>query len=139
MVIESTLPVTAWAVTVRGHGEDYIRSILLRSRPYREGLDRGPKDVTPDLNKWAANLSKIPVYAFAGVKDRVVPAERSQRMIDAIQKREENRRALSYTPMKVTEPVAKPFPMLTFINGCLTSNASDIKKAGVVFPPRKSP
>ena len=46
----------------------------------------GPKDVTPDLNKWAANLSKIPVYAFAGVKDRVVPAERSQRMIDAIQK-----------------------------------------------------
>ena len=46
----------------------------------------GPKDVTTDLNKWAANLSKIPVFAFAGVKDRVVPAERSQRMINAIQK-----------------------------------------------------
>ena len=46
----------------------------------------GPKDVTTDLNKWAANLSKIPVFAFAGAKDRVVPAERSQRMINAIQK-----------------------------------------------------
>ena len=44
----------------------------------------------------------------------------------------ENRRALSYTLMKDTEPVAKPFPMLTSINGCLTSNASDIKKAGEV-------
>ncbi len=46
----------------------------------------GPKDVTPDLNKWAANLSKVPVYAFIGGKDRVVPAERSQRMIAAIRK-----------------------------------------------------
>jgi predicted peptidase len=44
----------------------------------------GPKDVTPDLDKWAANLAKIPVYAFAGEKDRIVPAERSERMITAI-------------------------------------------------------
>jgi predicted peptidase len=46
----------------------------------------GPKKVTPDLAKWAANLAKVPVYAFAGAKDKVVPAERSERMIAAIRK-----------------------------------------------------
>jgi predicted peptidase len=46
----------------------------------------GPKDVTPDLDQWAANLAKVPVYAFAGAKDKVVPAERSVRMVDAIRK-----------------------------------------------------
>ena len=46
----------------------------------------GPKDVTTDLDQWAANLAKVPVYAFAGGKDRVVPAERSEQMIAAIRK-----------------------------------------------------
>jgi len=46
----------------------------------------GPKDVTPHLDKWVANLAKVPVYAFAGAKDKVVPAERSERMIAAIRK-----------------------------------------------------
>ncbi len=46
----------------------------------------GPKDVTPDLHQWAANLAKVPVYAFAGANDRVVPAERSERMVNAIRK-----------------------------------------------------
>jgi predicted peptidase len=46
----------------------------------------GPKDVTPDLNKWARNLAKVPVYAFAGGKDKVVPAERSERMDNEIRK-----------------------------------------------------
>ena len=46
----------------------------------------GPKDVTKDLDKWAKNLAKVPVYAYAGAKDRVVPAERSERMISAIRK-----------------------------------------------------
>ena len=46
----------------------------------------GPKDVTPELDQWAVNLAKVPVYAFAGAKDRVVPAERSVRMVDAIRK-----------------------------------------------------
>ena len=58
----------------------------------------GPKDVTTDLNKWAANLSKIPVFAFAGAKDRVVPAERSQRMINAIQKAEGKQARLKLYP-----------------------------------------
>ena len=42
--------------------------------------------MTPDLEDWAANLAKVPVYAFAGAEDRVVPAERSERMITAIRK-----------------------------------------------------
>ncbi len=46
----------------------------------------GPKDVTQNLAKWASNLAKVPVHAFAGGKDRVVPAERSQRMVEAIQR-----------------------------------------------------
>jgi predicted peptidase len=44
----------------------------------------GPKDVTPDLDAWAANLAKVPVYAFVGAKDHVVPPDRSARMIEAI-------------------------------------------------------
>jgi len=46
----------------------------------------GPKDVTPNLDTWAANLAKVPLFAFAGAKDKVVPAERSERMIAAIRK-----------------------------------------------------
>ena len=46
----------------------------------------GPKDVSPELERWALNLAKVPVYAFAGAKDRVVPAERSERMVAAIRK-----------------------------------------------------
>lgn len=47
---------------------------------------RGPKDVSPDLEKWAFNLATVPVYAFAGGRDKVVPAERSIRMVDAIRR-----------------------------------------------------
>jgi|GEM_PF-309241 len=46
----------------------------------------GPKDVTPDLDAWAAKLATVPLWAFAGGKDRVVPAERSERMVAAIKK-----------------------------------------------------
>ena len=46
----------------------------------------GPKAVTKELNKWAKNLAEVPVYAFAGAKDKVVPAERSERMVSAIRK-----------------------------------------------------
>ena len=55
--------------------------------PVVGGIGRGgPKDVTEDLEKWAVNLAKVPVYAFAGGKDKVVPAERSERMVAAIRK-----------------------------------------------------
>jgi len=66
-----------------GHNPEHFAAIA----PVSGGIGpAGPKDVTPDLNKWAANLAKVPVFAFAGSKDRVVPAERSERMIAAIQK-----------------------------------------------------
>ena len=66
-----------------GHNPENFAAIA----PVSGGIGPGgPKDVTPDLNKWAANLAKVPVFAFAGGKDRVVPAERSERMIAAIKK-----------------------------------------------------
>jgi predicted peptidase len=66
-----------------GHHPEHFAAIA----PIVGGIGRkGPKDVTPDLDQWAANLAKVPVYAFVGAKDRVVPAERSVRMIDAIRK-----------------------------------------------------
>lgn len=46
----------------------------------------GPKDISPQISKWANNLANVPVYAFAGGKDRVVPADRSERMISEIRK-----------------------------------------------------
>ena len=55
--------------------------------PIVGGIGRGgPKDVTPDLEEWAQNLAKVPLWAFAGALDKVVPAERSERMIQAIRK-----------------------------------------------------
>jgi predicted peptidase len=66
-----------------GHHPEHFAAIA----PIVGGIGRkGPKDVTPDLDQWAANLAKVPVYAFAGAKDRVVPAERSERMVAAIRK-----------------------------------------------------
>ncbi|NWK55793.1 prolyl oligopeptidase family serine peptidase [Verrucomicrobiaceae bacterium N1E253] len=55
--------------------------------PVSGGIGRkGPKDVSPELDNWVVNLAKVPVFAFVGAQDRVVPAERSQRLIAAIQK-----------------------------------------------------
>ncbi len=66
-----------------GHNPEHFAAIA----PVSGGIGPGgPKDVTPNLDKWATNLAKVPVYAFAGGKDRVVPAERSERMIAAIKK-----------------------------------------------------
>jgi predicted peptidase len=66
-----------------GHNPELFAAIA----PISGGIGPGgPKDVTPDLDKWAANLAKVPVHAYAGGKDKVVPAERSKRMIAAIQK-----------------------------------------------------
>ena len=66
-----------------GHHPEHFAAIA----PLVGGIGRGgPKDVTPDLEEWAANLATVPVWAFAGALDRVVPAERSERMVAAIQK-----------------------------------------------------
>ena len=67
----------AWAA----HNPEHFAAIA----PVVGGIGpRGPKDVTPDLAKWVAKLTTVPVYAFAGAKDKAVPAERSERMIMAI-------------------------------------------------------
>lgn len=66
-----------------GNNPEHFAAIV----PVVGGIGRGgPKDVTTKIEKWAANLAKIPVYAFAGGKDKVVPAERSERMVAAIRK-----------------------------------------------------
>lgn len=46
----------------------------------------GPKDITEDLAAWARNLAKVPVYAFVGGQDKVVPADRSETMVTEIEK-----------------------------------------------------
>ncbi|MDP6958751.1 MAG: prolyl oligopeptidase family serine peptidase [Planctomycetota bacterium] len=66
-----------------GNNPEHFAAILPVSGGTGPG---GPKDVSPDIDKWAANLATVPVYAFVGGKDRVVPAERSESMITAIQK-----------------------------------------------------
>jgi predicted peptidase len=58
----------------------------------------GPKDVTPDLEKWASNLTNVPVYAVVGARDAVVPAERSERMITAIREAGGKEAALKVYP-----------------------------------------
>ncbi|MDA7862036.1 prolyl oligopeptidase family serine peptidase [Akkermansiaceae bacterium] len=66
-----------------GHNPEHFAAIAPISGGTGPG---GPKDVTPDLEKWAANLAKVPVYAFVGAEDRIVPAKRSETMITAIKK-----------------------------------------------------
>ena len=52
----------AWAA----HNPEHFAAIT----PVVGGIGpRGPKDVTPDLAKWGAKLTTVPVYAFAGAKD----------------------------------------------------------------------
>ena len=66
-----------------GHTPEHFAAIA----PVVGGIGRGgPKAVTDNLEDWAVNLATVPVYAFAGEKDRVVPAERSERIITAIRK-----------------------------------------------------
>ena len=46
----------------------------------------GPKDVTKDLDLWGRNLAKLPMRAYYGGKDRVVPADRGEMIMKAIGK-----------------------------------------------------
>ena len=46
----------------------------------------GPKDVTKDLDLWGRNLAKLPMRAYYGRKDRVVPADRGEMIMKAIGK-----------------------------------------------------
>ena len=44
----------------------------------------GPKDITKDLEKWGKNLATIPMKAYYGGLDRVVPADRGAMVLKAI-------------------------------------------------------
>ena len=66
-----------------GHNPEHFAAIA----PVSGGIGPGgPLDVTENLYAWAVNLAKVPVYAFAGAKDEVVPSERSERIVAAIRK-----------------------------------------------------
>lgn len=77
------------------HAPDQFAAIA----PVVGGLgEGGPKDITPDLEKWASNLAKTPVWAFHGATDRVVPADRSEQMIDLIRKAGNEKAKLTVYP-----------------------------------------
>lgn len=44
----------------------------------------GPKDVTKELDLWGKNLATIPMKAYYGGKDKVVPADRGAMILKAI-------------------------------------------------------
>ena len=46
----------------------------------------GPKDVTKELDQWGENLAKIPMQAYYGENDRVVPADRGEIILKTIKK-----------------------------------------------------
>ncbi|MFT4546310.1 MAG: pimeloyl-ACP methyl ester carboxylesterase [Verrucomicrobiales bacterium] len=46
----------------------------------------GPKDVTPQLELWGKNLATLPMRAYYGGDDRVVPADRGEMILKAIKK-----------------------------------------------------
>lgn len=92
--LKSTLPVDETRVYLTGnsmggygtwawaaHSPQHFAAVA----PVVGGLGKGgPKDITPNLDTWAESLAKIPVWAFHGAQDKVVPADRSERIIKLI-------------------------------------------------------
>ena len=58
----------------------------------------GPKDIAPNLDRWAKNLSTIPIWAFHGAQDKVVPVDRSKRMIALIKEKGSTNAKLTIYP-----------------------------------------
>ena len=46
----------------------------------------GPKDITPQLDLWGKNLATLPMRAYYGAKDKVVPMDRGEMILAAIEK-----------------------------------------------------
>ncbi|CAI8301843.1 MAG: Uncharacterised protein [Opitutia bacterium UBA7350] len=64
-----------------GHNPEHFAAIV----PVVGGIGyNGPMDVTKDLDDWAANLAKVPVFAFVGALDKVVPPGHSERIVRSI-------------------------------------------------------
>lgn len=65
------------------HSPDHFAALA----PMVGGLgSRGPKDITPDLEEWGKNLAKVPMKAYYGALDQVVPADRGEMILKAIKK-----------------------------------------------------
>jgi len=94
--VKATLPIDATRVYVTGNSMGGYGCWMwagtnpehfAAAAPVVGGIgEHGPKHVSPHIEAWAKKLAKIPVWAFAGGQDGVVPAERSERMIDLIEK-----------------------------------------------------
>ncbi len=69
----------AWAA----HSPQHFAAIA----PMVGGLGPGgPKDITPDLEAWGKSLAQIPMKAYYGANDRVVPPDRGAMILKAIKK-----------------------------------------------------
>jgi predicted peptidase len=64
-----------------GYRPDHFAAIA----PMVGGLGpEGPKDITEDLDLWGRNLAKIPMRAYYGAKDKIVPPDRGEMIREAI-------------------------------------------------------
>lgn len=69
----------AWAANSPGH--------FAAIAPMVGGLGPGgPKDVTSKLDAWGESLAKLPMKAYYGENDRVVPADRGAMVMEVIKK-----------------------------------------------------
>lgn len=99
--------------------------------PVVGGLGKGgPKDITPDLDDWAEKLATIPVWAFHGANDRVVPADRSERMIKAIRDKGGKRAKLTIFPNEGHGASRQVYTSREFFEWMFTQNASSGNERG---------
>jgi predicted peptidase len=63
---------------------EYFAAII----PVCGGLgEKGPKDITKNLDQWKNQLVNVPIWAFHGEKDNIVPADRTIDMITSVQEK----------------------------------------------------
>jgi predicted peptidase len=107
----------AWAA----HCPEHFAAVA----PVVGGLGKGgPKDITPDLDNWAEKLATIPVWAFHGANDRVVPADRSERMIKLIQDKGGTRAKLTIFPNEGHGASRQVYTSREFFEWMFSQNAS---------------
>ena len=103
--------------------------------PVVGGLGKGgPKDITPDLDRWAENLATIPVWAFHGANDKVVPADRSERMIKLIRDKGGNSARLTIFPNEGHGASRKVYASREFFEWLFAQNSAAGIEADKVPP-----
>lgn len=133
--LKTTLPIDADRVYVTGnsmggygtwawaaHSPDQFAA----AAPVVGGLGKGgPKDITPDLDGWAENLGTLPVWAFHGANDRVVPADRSERMIKLIRDKGGKSARLTVFPDEGHGASRKVYTSRDFFEWLFAQNAAE--------------